>query len=180
MTDQAYERIAASFHRRIDAIASAVDSMAGGLEVATSLLTQAVLEDRKVLVCGCEEDARLAAQVAAAFRTPQGSGPALPALAFCSDTPNGDEQLWRDLKTLSRDGDILLCIDTHAGAEFAQYCVKFADQRNLVTIAMSEDLGLDGITCIALSAHEQHLRSELTLMASHCLQEQIKHILVGE
>ncbi|MDP5055092.1 MAG: phosphoheptose isomerase, partial [Congregibacter sp.] len=147
---------------------------------ATSLLTQAVLEDRKILVCGCEADARLAAHVAAGFRTPEGSGPALPALAFCSDTPSGDTQLWRDLKTLSRDGDILLCIDTHAGAEFAQYCVKFADQRNLVAISMSEDLGLEGIACIVLPVNEQDLRSELILMASHCLQEQIKHILVGE
>lgn len=180
MTDQSYARIAASFHRRIDTIASAVDSMAPGLEAATTLLTQAVLEDRKVLVCGCKEDATLAAHVAAILRTPQEPGPALPALAFSSDVEDGDDQLWRDLRTISRDGDILLCIDSHRGAALAHRGIEFAKTRNLVTIAMSEKLRIDDIACIELHAEDSDLRSELILMASHCLQEQIKQILLGE
>ncbi|EED33862.1 hypothetical protein NOR53_1948 [gamma proteobacterium NOR5-3] len=180
MSDQSYERIAASFHRRIDAIAGAVDSMASGLEAATSLLTQAVLEDRKVLVCGCKEDASLATHVAAVLRTPQGPAPALPALAFGSDVEDGGDQLWRDLRTLSRDGDILLCIDSRPGAALAHRAIAFAETRNLVTITMSETLRVDGVACIALDAQDSDLRRELILMASYCLQEQIKQILVGE
>ncbi|WOJ94965.1 phosphoheptose isomerase [Congregibacter variabilis] len=180
MTDQSYESIAASFHRRIDAIAGAVDSMAPGLEAATTLLTQAVLEDRKVLVCGCKEDATLAAHVAAILRTPPEPGPALPALAFCSDIEGGGDQMWRDLRTLSRDGDILLCIDSRPGAALAYRAVEFAEKRNLVTIAMSETVRVDGVTCIELHTEDSDLRSELILMSSHCLQEQIKQILLGE
>lgn len=180
MSDETYERIAASFHRRIDAIASAVDAMAAGLQTATIALTRAVLEDRKVLVCGCGDDATLAALVATTLRTPREPAPALPAIAFHSDLLDGDAQMWRDLRTLSRDGDILLCVDSRGGAALAHHCVKFARTRNLVAITMSEKLGIDDISCIELHTDDQDLRTELILMASHCLQEQIKQALLGE
>lgn len=180
MNEQNYERTAASFHRRIDAIASAVDVMAPGLEIAASLLTQALLEDRKILVCGCAEDATLASHIAAVLRTPQEPSPPLPALAFSSSSANGDAQLWRDLRTLSRDGDVLLCIDSYTGASLAKSCITFAKKRNLTTITLSESTGVEGIACIELQANEQVLRSELILMASHCLKEHVKQVLVGE
>jgi len=180
MNEPIYERTAASFHRRIDAIASAVDLMAPGLETAASLFTQALLEDRKILVCGCAEDATLAAHVAAVLRTPQEPGPSLPALAFSSSSPSGDTELWRDLRTLSRDGDVLLCLDSHPGAALAKSCITFAQKRNLTAITLSENTGIENIACIALQAEEQVLRSELILMASHCLKEQVKQVLVGE
>ncbi|WP_439101848.1 phosphoheptose isomerase [Congregibacter sp.] len=180
MIDENYERTAASFHRRIETIANAVDSMAPGLTAATSLLAQAMLDDRKVLVCACGKDAALAAHVAATLRTPIEPGPALPALAFCSDSAGGDTQLWRDLRTLSRDGDVLLCIDRGAGAAIAQKFIQFAETRNLVTIALSDNTEVPGGSCIALRAADEDQRSELALMAIHCLREHIKQFLLGE
>lgn len=180
MTDEHYDRTAASFHRRIETIANAVDSMAPGLAAATSLLAQAILDDRKVLVCACGRDATLAAHIAAVLRTPLESGPPLPAIALCSDSVEGDTQLWRDLRTLSRDGDILLCIDSGPGAAIAQKFIQFAGTRNLVTVAMSENLEIDGGSCIEIHAADADQRSELALMASHCLREHIKQLLVGE
>jgi phosphoheptose isomerase len=176
-----YDRIAGAFHRRIDSIAGAVDAMAPGIDSAAQLLTQAVLEDRKILICGCAGDAGIATHVAATLRTPGDAGPALPTLAFTSDeAPSDHSQLWRDLRTLSRDGDVLLCIDSSAGAQLARRSVHFAVQRNLVAIAVSEPL--DGIagTRITLQAENPALRSELILMACHCLQEQIKLVMLGE
>jgi hypothetical protein len=45
---------------------------------------------------------------------------------------------------------------------------------------MSEKLSINGIACIELQAKDPDLRSELILMASHCLQEEIKQTLLGE
>jgi phosphoheptose isomerase len=176
-----YDRIAGAFHRRIDCIAGAVDAMAPGIDSAAQLLTQAVLEDRKILVCACAGDAGLATHVAKTLRASGDAGPALPALAFTSDEAPGDHsQLWRDLRTLSRDGDVLLCLDSSTGAELARRSVQFALQRNLVAVAVSDTL--DGVagTHITLRAETRALRSELMLMACHCLQEQIKHVMLGE
>lgn len=181
MTDDSYDRIATSFHRRIDNIASAVDTMAPGLGAAASLLTQAVLEDRKILVCGCGEDATLAAHIAAVFRTPIDSGPTLPALAFYADHPlSEDASLWRDMRTISRDGDVLMCVDSLKDAPMARQCISFAAKRNLVAIALSENPGVDGAICLDMRVADRNLRSELLLMATHCLQEQIKQFLLGE
>ncbi|WP_439105703.1 phosphoheptose isomerase [Congregibacter sp.] len=180
MTEYSYQRIAASFHQRIDAIANAVDSMAPGLAAAASLLSQAVLEDRKILISACEEDAVLAELVATVLRTPIEPGPALPALALRSDSHEGDPTLWRNLRTLSRDGDVLLCIDSGAGATLARKYVEFAEKRNLIAIVLSEKLEISGGTCIALNVEHPDLRRELILMASHCLRDQTKQVLLGE
>jgi DnaA initiator-associating protein len=102
-------------------------------------------------------------------------------LSCTSDEPADDHSLlWRDLRTLSRDGDVLLCLDSVAGAPLARRAVNFALQRNLVVIAVSENPEQAGGVNIDLQAETQALRSELILMACHCLQEQIKHAMLGE
>lgn len=184
MSGEAYERIAGAFYRRIDSIAGAVDSMAPGLEAAAALLTQAVLEDRKILVCGSDEDATLACHIASSFRTPVAPAPALPAIALSCEVPDDrNAWLWRDLRTLARDGDILLCVDSAPGGRLAMPCFDFAQQRNLVAIALSEPVEGGGV-CVALPPAEQtgdrSMRTELVLMACHCLQEQIRQFMLGE
>ncbi|WOJ98360.1 phosphoheptose isomerase [Congregibacter brevis] len=180
MNEEDYERTASSFHRRIETIANAVDTMAPGLATATSLLTQAMLDDRKILVCACGRDATLASHVAVVLRTPMDAAPALPAIALHSDSDSGDAGHWRDLRTLSRDGDILLSIDTRSDIAVAQKYIQFAETRNLVVISLSEKVELSGGACIELHAEDQDLRSELAFMASHCLREHIKQMLLGE
>ena len=96
-----YTRIADSFHRRIEAIAGAVDVMAPGIENAARLLTRAALEDRRIFVSGAGSDAALAEFLARSLREGDEAGPPLPALAVsCSGTPEAG--LWRDLRALAR------------------------------------------------------------------------------
>ena len=175
-----YEQIAADFHRRIDCIAGAVDHLAPALEQAAELLARAVLEDRKILVCACGTDEGLGTYLAGLLRTGD-LGPAMPALAFGDAAIAGEgTDMWRDLRTLSRDGDVLLCLDTNADAPLATRCAEFARQRNLLAINLSDaGTATDGLS-IPLIAPDEGLRKELALMAAHSLRDQVWKHLLGE
>lgn len=176
-----YTRIAELFHRRIDCIAAAVDALAPGLETAAGMLSEAVLADRKIIVCGSGTDATLAEHIAAELRAASSAGPNLPAIALAAPVlPDDTAPVWRDLRTLSRDGDVLLSIDSSEDGQFARRCADFARQRNLLSIAMSESTEPSTGVCIALRAGDPILRSELMLMACHGLLEQLRQHLLGE
>jgi len=177
-----YDRIAAAFHQRIDTIAGAVDAMAPGIEAAAGLLVQAALEDRKVLVCALGPDQALGELAARLLRRPDEGLPALPALALTrDDAAQGlDGALAGDLRTLSRDGDLLLAIDTAQEGSVATACAALAGERNLSLVTLSEPLALAVDAPIALVADARALRSELALMALHCLHTEIRQLLLGE
>lgn len=184
-----YERIALAFHQRIDCIAGAVDALAPGLEAASATVVQTLLNDGKILIVACEGDAALANYLASSLRSSELAGPPLPALPLVCDQlpdnalealPNKEHELWTALKTLSRDGDVVLCLDSSEQAFLAKACSRIAVERNLISISMSEpDKDCQGLN-IALQAESTHLRRELMLMASHCLGDQIQCILLGE
>lgn len=176
-----YRRIAEAFHLRIDCIVGAVDAAAPGIEAGAALLTQAALNDRKILVCGTSCDARLAQFLAECLRGAEATAPALPALAIAhDDVPGTDSVLWRDLRLLARDGDVVVCLDSSAGAATARACVQLAEERNLYLITLSESLGSDHHAAIELAAATAELRRELMLMACHCLQGEIRQLLMGD
>lgn len=176
-----YDRIATAFHARIEGIAGAVDAMAPGIEGGASLLVQAVLEDRKVLVCASGPDGALGELAANLLRRPADGLPALPAVALTRDEDRSvNEGLAHDLRTLSRDGDILLAIDTAQDAPLARICTAVAAERNLALLALSEALELPVEAPMPLLADTRELRRELALMAIHCLQNEIRHLLLGE
>lgn len=175
-----YEHLSAAFQRRMACIAGAVDILAPGIEAAVTKLIGAVMEDRKILLCGCGTDKALVEHMAQTLRCPD-PPPSLPAIAIIGDgEPDVDASLWRDLRTLSRDGDVLLALDTRDGAAFAQISARFAQERNLSAIILSQYLEPLADSCVVLEAEDQSLRSELALMATHCLREQIRHQLLGE
>jgi DnaA initiator-associating protein len=176
-----YEQIAQAFHKRIDCIAGAVDAMAPGIEAASHLILQAALQDRKLLIFAGSQDAPFGDHLVNLLRTPVDSRPALPAISIgAREAPDNDPANWHDIKTLSRDGDVLLCIDSISGAAIARACSQIASQRNLVTISMSElfEHGKPTV-CIDLRADERALRRELIVMACHCLQEQLGQQMLG-
>lgn len=175
-----YDQIAADFHRRIECIASAVDHLAAPLEQAAELLAAAALEDRKILVCACGCDEGLGQYIARLLRTGD-SGPSLPALAFGDPgLPDDDADFWRDLRTLSRDGDVLLSLDTQINAPLATRCAEFASLRNLLAISLSDaSTATDGLS-IPLMANGDGLRTELALMVAHSLRDRVWQRLLGE
>lgn len=177
-----YSRVATAFHSRIDCIAGAVDLLAPGLRAAAALLTRAALEDRKVLVCADSTDAPLAELLTCALRAGRDGVPGLPALLLCAAARGGEASttLWHDLRTLARDGDVLVCVDMQDDAQLASACARFASERNLEALTLSERSGHDGQVAVVLRADNRELRTELLLMAFHCLQDEIRHLLLGD
>jgi hypothetical protein len=119
--------------------------------------------------------------VSLAVKTDGGAGSPAPPLLKSSgrDVPEGTD-MWRDLRTLSRDGDVLLCLDTNADAPLATRCAEFARQRNLLAISLSDaGTATDGLS-IPLIAPDEGLRKELALMAAHSLRDQVWKHLLGE
>ncbi|MFK7829173.1 MAG: phosphoheptose isomerase [Congregibacter sp.] len=176
-----YDQIAQTFHQRIDCIAGAVDELAPGLEAAAECIMKAVLDDRKVLVVGCGQDAALANYVATTLRSPTNGSPPLPAVPLVSDrAPDPHDEMWIALKTLSRDGDVVLCMDSSDQAPLAHFCARFASARNLTAVLLSESMEENAGLTVALRAENAMLRRELMLMACHSLAEQIRHSMLGE
>lgn len=175
----AYAVTAQAFHQRIDLIASAVDRMAPGIAAGAQCLVEAVLSDGKVLICAAGDDEALGAYVTTCLRQPVAGGPALPALHLGSDARPGDgATLWRDFRTLSRDGDVLLCIDSSTESSVAASAVRIAGERNLAAITLSQ-VQLSEVH-IPLIADTAALRGELALMAINNLRTLSRLIMLGE
>jgi phosphoheptose isomerase len=181
--NNAYERTAADFHRRIDAIAAGVDTMAPGIEAAATQLFEALLNDRRILVCASGADAPLAAHVVRCLLRGTGSAPPLPAQVLTSDQADAaDAPHWRDVRVLARDGDVLLCLDTDDAAPAAQRAAALAAERNLGCILLSElpASAQPNAVQITLPTSDRTLRQELALMAVHSLYGLLSALLVGE
>ena len=177
----AYDTIAALFHQRIDSIVGAVDTMAAGLQSAASSAMQAVMEDRKLILIGCGDDAVLAQYAASLFRTPADDTPPVPAIAVSSDTSDDpDAKIWRELRTLSRDGDVIIAIETGEHGNTIAQSLVVAQERNLVPIILSEQMAPNATGMIFLQESNPLQRRELALMALHTLRELIRRTWLGE
>lgn len=176
-----YDRLAAAFHARIDGIAGAVDAMAPGIEQGAQLLVQAALGDHKVLISGAAQDVALADHAANILREAIEGMPPLPALSLtATEAPAALRKLDRDLRALSRDGDVLLCVDTSSDGHLAKYCRELAGERNLSPITLSVSGESEHAARISINNDDPVLRTELALMAIHCLHQEIRHLLLGE
>ena len=174
-----YAAITGAFHQRIDMIATAVDALAPELESAAQRLVDTVLADGKVLVCAAGEDHALGAYAASRIRLPLEGGPALPALYLgSSEFPGEGARLWRDVRTLSRDGDILLCVDTSDAGATAAMSLRVAAERNLAAVSLS--YAQQEGAYIPLPPAASALRGELALMAVNALLELTRLIMFGE
>jgi len=174
-----YEQLAAGFHRRIDCIAGAVDALAPGLDGAAQQIVSAVLDDRRILLCGTGPDSSLARYGALLLRRPGDAMPTLPALLLGAEE-EPLEQLWQDVRCLARDGDILLCIDSSDNAATAGAAAKLAAQRNLIAVLLSAENAFADAIAVELRAADAELRRELALMAVHELRSQVLRLLMGE
>lgn len=174
-----YEQLAADFYRRIDCITGAVDALAPGLEAAARQLVDAVLADKRLLLCGAGGDNALAQYAARLLRRPGDALPALPALCLGGADDPG-EQLWQDLRSLSRDGDLLLCIDSSDAGATAAGAGRLAQQRNLQAVLLAPPGDHGVATVVSLQAADAELRCELALMALHELRALVLRLLMGE
>lgn len=176
-----YPRIAQAFHQRIDVIAGTVDLLAPALEEAADRLLQAVMNDRRMLICGCGHDGALARYATTLFLDSDGRVPPLPALMVDGEGADS-ERLWSNLRSLSRDGDLLLCIDSSSDANAAMRSAQLAQQRNLDAILLSnaQPATAGNALLLPVPAEAAQTRRELAVMALHTLRELLIQRLMGD
>ncbi len=86
-----YDIIAGNFQAAIETIALSVDDLPAPIEGASQVMTQALLEDRKIIACGHGSDGAVAQLFATNLLNRfENDRPALPALALGGD---GTEQV---------------------------------------------------------------------------------------
>lgn len=180
MTNIAYDQIAAEFHARINAISHGVDVMATGLRETAELAMKTALADQRVLVCATRADEGIALHMAQSLRRPDEGFPPLPALLVVGDDSRAQSShLWQDLRALSRDGDLLLCLDSDPSGALSQPAEAFAKERRLRFAALSSKATTNSRFWIPVGAETVALRHELLLMAGHTLLSQIRKQLMG-
>ncbi len=191
-----YQIVSSRFQATIEAITESVDLLSEPLSHAGNALTQALLEDHKIMACGSGPDAALASLlVSNLLNRFERERPALPALTLASDTASltaiardegVDEVFSRQVRALGGAGDILLCIACEPAPPSLQRAVSAAHERNMLVIVLStaSDQYLPGVLAdgdIALVVDcDRHTHAaELHLMLIHTLCDLIDHNIFG-
>ena len=142
-----YRIIADNFQRTIDTIVMSVDPLAEVIERGGQLMAEALLADRKIIVCGNGVDAALAQLFTCNLLNRfDDDRPALPALTLGTDSASvtaiaqsiGISEIFsRQLRALGQAGDVLLCINSSIGTGNLLRAVQTAQERNMGVVMMS-------------------------------------------
>ncbi len=142
-----YRIIADNFQRTIDTIVMSVDPLAEVIERGGQLMAEALLADRKIIVCGNGVDAALAQLFTCNLLNRfDDDRPALPALTLGADSASvtaiaqsiGISEIFsRQLRALGQAGDVLLCINSSIGTDNLLRAVQTAQERNMGIVMMS-------------------------------------------
>ncbi|MEH6568167.1 MAG: SIS domain-containing protein [Halioglobus sp.] len=160
-----YQRIAGNFQQTVELIAMSVDTLALPIEQGSTLMTEALLQDRTIMACGNGPDAALSQIfVSNLLNRFEYDRPALPALSLGTDaasltaiaTTNSVDNIFaRQIHALGQTGDILLCINSGAGHDNLINAIRAAQDRNMPVIALSS--GIDERFRGALGPNEVEL-----------------------
>lgn len=184
-----YPKIASNFQSAVETIMASVDNIAAPLERASALMTEALLADCKVIICGRGPDAASARLLAGnLLGYAENERPALPAIMLDGDTgaQASESALARQVSALGQEGDILFCIASGYPDDSLAETVRMAQQRQMVVIGLlgpetNELLRLlqDTDIAISIAAVRRARVLELNTMIINTLCELIEHDLFG-
>ncbi len=191
-----YEIIADTFQATIHNIAMSVDDLAPPVENASQLITQALLQDHKILTCGNGVDAAQAQLFTTNLLSHfEQERPALPAFNLASDSASltaiaqgndSSEIFSRQIRALGQEGDVLLVINSGSESQDLQQAIEAAHERNMAVISLSnaaDNIGgnspLPGSVEIIINANTRPRIVELQIMVIHALCALTDHSLFG-
>lgn len=190
------QRVYHLFQQSIEAKMQVGEDLAPLIENCADRIVQALLEERKIFVCGNGPSSALAqlfaAQLIDRFEKER---PSLPAIwlggnittytAIASDTAH-DEVYAKPLRALGQTGDLLVVISSSGNAQNLVSAITAARDRNIDVIAL---IGRDGgeiarqllLSDFPLCAHinSRSRIHEIHLLVLNCLCDLIDHKLFG-
>lgn len=190
-------RVRDVFDDSVHTARAARDELAPLITVAASQMIQALLSERKILVCGNGGSAADAQHFSAELLNRfDRERPGLPAISLAADTStltsiandyHFDEVFSKQVRALGQPGDILLAITTSGNSPNVLRAVEAAHERNLAVVALTGREGgelanlLTGSDVnLCVRAHSTARIQEVHGLVIHCLCDLIDFQLLGD
>jgi D-sedoheptulose 7-phosphate isomerase len=190
------ERIARHFQASADLTRDLGELLSPAIAAAAMTIVQALMEDRKVLVCGQDGSAVLAAYIAdCLLGCHERERPGLAVIALdgerqglspCRHGPDSDQRFARPLLALGQQGDVLLALCSSGNEPPMLGAIRAAHEREIRIIALT---GADGGKLLELlhpddihigvPHHSNSRVQEVYLLTLHCLCDAIDSHLLG-
>ncbi|MEM1112055.1 MAG: SIS domain-containing protein [Pseudomonadota bacterium] len=182
-----YQRIAESFQTTIEAATMTVDGLAENLSLASELLVNALLEDRKVVTAGSGSLRAMASLFAEQMMGPGAlERPALPTITLQPLADNrgssADESLARQLRALGQAGDVLLIVCGDSSECHGAIAAAAERSMHVICICVSDSSGMLATgerLHVSIAAADERSCPALATMAVTTLVELIETGLFG-
>lgn len=190
------ERVYALFQRSVEAKMQVGEGLAPAIVRGSNCIVQALLTDRKILICGNGLSAALAQMFTASLADRfERERPGLPAIWLGSNittytsiaSENGIHDVYaKSIKALGHEGDVLVVISTSGNSGNLVRAVEVARERGMNIIALTGGDG--GDIARLLNINDVEIRAELDgrsrvhevhLLCIFCLCDLIDNSLFG-
>ncbi|MEM7251753.1 MAG: phosphoheptose isomerase [Pseudomonadota bacterium] len=190
------DRVRDLFEDSIATKRDAIPQVAEPIAIAAKLMTEGILANRKLLVCGnggsAADAQHFAAELVNRFETER---PGLPAVALTTDSSNltsiandydFSRIFSRQVEALGLPEDILVAITTSGNSENIVQAIEMAHNREMLVILLSGREG--GAASQALGERDVEIRvpaqstariQEVHILAIHCLCDLLDRQLMG-
>lgn len=191
------QRIQQHFFDSADLKYQAAESLAGPIARAIDLLSAAISNGNKILICGnggsAADSQHLAAELIGRFERER---PELAAIALTTDTSTltalandygFDHVFAKQVRALGLPGDVLVAFSTSGNSNSIVEAVRTAQARDLNVLALTGRTG--GRVATLLREQDVHIAvpndrtariQEVHLLTLHCLCDGLDWVLMGE
>lgn len=190
-------RVREHFAESIATKQGAIDVIAESVAAAGSLMSQALLDDGKILSCGNGGSAgdaqHFSSELLNRFEMER---PGLPAMALTTDSStvtsisndySYEEIFSKQVRALGKPQDVLLAISTSGNSENVCRAISAAHERGMKVVALSgrdggrmADMFGEGDVEIRVPANRTARIQEVHLLVIHCLCDIIDSTLLGD
>jgi len=190
------ERVTNIFTSHIETAQAARDEITVDIVDAATLMTNALLADRKILCCGnggsASDSQHFSSELLNRFERER---PGLPAIALTTDSSTitsisndyaFDEIFSKQVSALGQEGDVLLAISTSGNSANILQAMQAAHQRQMCCVVLSGNSGgalvgllEDDDVFISVPAKSTARIQEIHIIIIHCLCDLIDTQLLG-
>ncbi|MFA6052881.1 MAG: SIS domain-containing protein [Methylobacter sp.] len=190
------DRIINHFSDSIQTKQDALDNLCELIEFASQRLVAALLNDKKILVCGNGDSAACAQLLSSAMLNQyERDRPSLPAIALTTDSTtitaianayHFDDIFAKQLRALGQSGDILVAYTDGTNSANIAKAITTAHDKNITVIALTGNNG--GMIAPLLHETDIEIRvpsnssariQEVHVLITHCFCDLIDHQLFG-
>ncbi|MHB8534414.1 MAG: phosphoheptose isomerase [Sulfuricaulis sp.] len=196
-TNTLITRVKNNFQESLLTVRNCMDPLAPSITAAAALMIQALLSDRKILVCGNGGSAADAQHFSAELLNRfERERPGLPCISLTTDTStltsiandyNFDDIFAKQVRALGQAGDVLLGITTSGNSRNVIRAVEAAHERGVLCVALNGReggemtavlAGSDVNICVPGSSTARI--QEVHGLVIHCLCDLIDFQLLGQ